>query len=107
MTGRENRRIRPPLTEKMLAPLEPGCQTVSLDGPLSPADAARLADLMRPRPDVRLSVYPSGGATIPDLDFLRFLPWLSWLSVHSTALRDLTGLTHLDRLRTLSCAPCT
>ena len=94
--------MRPPLTGAMLAPLEPQCRTVDLSGPLSGAEATRLADLMRPRPDVRLSVYPPPDrAGIPDLDFLRFLPWLSWLYVYSAELRDLTGLTHLDRLRTL------
>lgn len=101
MSGREYRRVGPPLTAAMLAPLEPDCRTVNLRGPLSSTEAARLADLMRPRPDVRLSVGPSYDASIADLDFLRFFPWLDWLSASSLSLRDLTGLTHLDRLRTL------
>ncbi len=100
MADRETRRLRTPLTGAMLAPLGPGCRFVHLEGPLSDAEASLLADLMRPRPDVWLTVYGSV-ARVRDLEFLRFLPWLGWLHVLSSDLQDLSGLACLEQLRTL------
>ena len=59
----------------------------------------RLADIMQPRADVKLSVHPWHG-DIAELGFLRFFRWLEWLSVSSLDLRNLDGVTHLPQLRT-------
>jgi hypothetical protein len=72
-------------------------------GALSDGEWELLAEVMRPRPEVRLSV--SGqlleGAPVTDLDFLRFFPWLQGLLVSPSELQNLDGLTHLQQLRTL------
>jgi hypothetical protein len=99
----EFRMVEAPLTEEMVAPLEPECRSVHLRGSVSDVEAAQLAHIMRPRPDVRLLVSSSHAAQgdTTDLGFLQFFPWLEWLFVHSRELRNLDGLTHLSQIRTL------
>jgi hypothetical protein len=99
----EVRRVEPPLTEAMVAPLEPECRSVHVGGPLTDTDAARVAGIMQPRPEVKLTVFSSHSrqGEITEVGFLRFFPWLEWLSVESRGLQSLDGLSHLPRLRTL------
>jgi hypothetical protein len=99
----EVRRVEPPLTEAMVAPLEPECRSVHIGGPLTDSDAARVGRIMRPRPEVKLTVFSphSRQGEITEVGFLRFLPWLEWLSVESRELQSLDGVAHLHRLRTL------
>jgi internalin A len=101
MASKGSRLVWPPVTEAMLAPFEPECRSVKLLWPLSDSEAERLADVMRLRPDLKLSVNPPGDANLPHLDFLRFFPWVEWLYVYALSLRDLTGIAHLSRLRHL------
>jgi len=103
MPGTESRLVRPPLTAAMLAPLEPGCRSVHLNGGVTDSEAAWLAEIMQPRPDVKLLVSATApwDACVAGLDFLRFFPWLEWLYVSCRQLRNLDGLTHLPQLRSL------
>jgi hypothetical protein len=100
----ESRRVRAPLTDAMLAPLEPECRWVDINGRLTDEDAARVAGLMYERPEVHLTVGSSGLRVDPvtNLDFLRFFPWLTWLNVTSHYLQNISGLAGLSQLRRLN-----
>jgi hypothetical protein len=102
MPDQATRRVRPPVTAAMLAPLEPGCRRVQLGGPLSDGELARLAEIMGPRPEVSLSLdFCHGDDGIRDLDLLRFFPWLERLTVWSSLVGDLSGLACLTGLQHL------
>jgi hypothetical protein len=100
----ESRRVRAPLTDAMLVPLEPECRWVDIKGSLTDGDASRVSDLMRGRPDVHLTVSSNMLRDDPatNLDLLRFFPWLTWLNVNSHYLENIDGLIHLSQLRTLN-----
>jgi hypothetical protein len=100
--GRErDRLVRSPVTAAMLRPLGAQAMWVTLHGPLAAEEYEQLADLMRPRPDVGLSIDQTYWEGIEDLDFLRHVPWLKRLYVHAMSVRDLAGLAHLTGIRDL------
>src|SRR5271155_5667859 len=103
MPGTESRLVRPPLTAAMLAALEPECRSVHLNGGVTDSEAAWLAEIMQPRPGVKLLVSATApwDACVADLDFVRFFPWLEWLYVSCRQLRNLDGLAPLPQLRSL------
>src|SRR5215470_18345647 len=69
------RTVRSPVTEAMLGPLETGCEAITLRTHLTDAQFMRLADSMRPRPDVHLFASECYDGSIRDLEFLRYFPW--------------------------------
>jgi internalin A len=73
-------------------PLEPDCNVVQFDQPLSPAHLQRAGELIAHRPDVQLYVYQSASR---DLDFLRYFPSLRRLHVALYELEDITGFSHV------------
>src|SRR5258708_26821958 len=75
------------------APLEPECEVIQFDRPLSPPELQKAASIIRGRPDVELYVY---GTASRDLDFLRYFDDLRRLSVHVYQLQDISGLSHLS-----------
>jgi hypothetical protein len=87
--------VKSPVTAAMLGPLEPDCRAITLRTGLSDADYARLADAMRPRPDVHLFVSQCYDDSIEDLEFLRYFPWFGQFYVNVSSLRSLDGLRHL------------
>lgn len=93
------RPIREPLTEDMFAPLQPHEKKVLLRSELDDQHLQRLVDLMRPHPEVGLSILYDA----KDLDFLELFPWLKTFETgagHYT-LESIDGLRHLTQLEEL------
>ncbi|OHU24769.1 hypothetical protein BKG77_15160 [Mycobacteroides chelonae] len=93
------RPIREPLTEDMFAPLQPHEKKVLLWTELDSQHLQRVADLMRPHPEVGLSVLYDA----KDLDFLELFPWLKTFETGAGfyTLESIDGLRHLTQLEDL------
>lgn len=97
------RPIREPLTEDMFAPLQPHEKKVLLRTELDDQQMQRVADLMRPHPEVGLSVLYDA----KDLDFLELFPWLKTFETGAGyyTLESIDGLRHLTQLEELDFPP--
>ncbi|MGL5444385.1 MAG: hypothetical protein ACRDDJ_18155, partial [[Mycobacterium] stephanolepidis] len=97
------RPIREPLTEDMFAPLQPHEKKVLLRTKLDDQQMQRVADLMRPHPEVGLSVLYDA----KDLDFLALFPWLKIFEASHgyDTLESIDGLRHLTQLEELDFPP--
>ncbi|WP_079602271.1 leucine-rich repeat domain-containing protein [Mycobacteroides abscessus] len=93
------RPIREPLTEDMFAPLQPHEKKVLLWTELDSQHLQRVVDLMRPHPEVGLSVLYDA----KDLDFLELFPWLKTFETGAGfyTLESIDGLRHLTQLEEL------
>ena len=76
-----------------LRPLEPDCEVVQFDQPLSPTQLREAAQLVADRPHVELYVY---GRASRDLDFLKYFETVRRLHL---ALYDLDDIEGFSRLR--------
>jgi hypothetical protein len=74
------------------APLEPECEVVQFDQPLSASELQQAAALIGGRPEVELYVY---GQASRDLDFLGYFPDLRRLNVQLYELEDISGFEQL------------
>lgn len=97
------RPIQEPLTEDMFAPLQPHEKKVLLRTELDDLHLRQVADLMRPHPDVGLSVLYDAN----DLDFLELFPWLKIFETGAGyyTLESIDGLRHLTQLEELDFPP--
>src|SRR5215469_9770126 len=95
------RTVRSPVTAAMLGPLEPGCEAITLRTHLTDAQFMRLADSMRPRPDVHLFASECYDGSIRDLEFLRYFPWFDRFFVNVLSVESLAGLRFLPGLQDL------
>lgn len=93
------RPIREPLSEELFAPLQPHEKKVLLRTELDDRHLRRVAELMRPHPDVGLSVLYDA----KDFDFLELFPWLKTFETGAGyyTLESINGLRHLTQLREL------
>jgi hypothetical protein len=73
-------------------PLEPACEFLQFDRPLTPGQLERAAALLTDRPDVQLYVYGRAGE---DLEFLRYFRGLRRLHLALYDLKDIAGFSHL------------
>jgi hypothetical protein len=73
-------------------PLEPECQVIQFDQPLTPAQLQQAADLIGDWLDVQLYVY---GRASRDLDFLRYFSSLRRLHIALYELDDIAGFSHV------------
>jgi hypothetical protein len=88
-----------PVDAFRFAPLEPECEVVQFERPLSALELHKAAAIMRGRPDVELYVY---GHASRDLDFLRYFEELRRLSLPLYELEDIPGISQLGgRLKEL------
>jgi hypothetical protein len=75
-----------------LRPLEPDCQVVQFDQPLSPPQLQLAGRLVGDRPDVELYVY---GRASRDLDFLKYFETARRLHLALYELEDIEGFSRL------------
>ncbi len=88
----ERREVRSPLTEKMLRPALTGRGVIQFTSPLTDEDFLRLADWLRPYPEMTLRAY----LRHRDLEFLRFFPLVRRFDVDAAyGLESLDGLRYL------------
>jgi hypothetical protein len=88
----ERREVRSPITEEMLRPALTGRGVVQFTSPLTDDDFPRLADWLRPYPEMTLRAY----LRHRDLEFLRFFPFVRRFDVDAAyGLESLDGLRHL------------
>jgi internalin A len=73
-------------------PLEPECEVIQFENPLTPAQLQQAGSLIASRPDVQLYVY---GRASRDLDFLRYFSTLRRLQVALYELQDVAGFSHV------------
>jgi internalin A len=91
------RHLRSPLTDEMLRPSTTGRGVVQFDSLLTDDDFVRLADWLRPYPEMTLRAYGGYDGSIRDLEFLRFLPDLRRFAADALwdRLESIDGLRHL------------
>ena len=96
------RKIKPPLKKDQLRPLDPRCNVVQFEDPLSDSEFKKLADFMRGYPKVPLRVYGHYGNGC-NLDFLKYFSFLHYFIVDVYDLHDIDGFQYLpDNLESLS-----
>lgn len=93
----ELRDVASPLTDQMLRPLSAPAGRVQFSRRLSDRDFQRLAEWLRPQPNLELRAYGSYDGSIGDLEFLKYFPFLRGFSADSLfdSLSNLDGLRHL------------
>jgi hypothetical protein len=80
-------------------PLEPDCQIIQFDEPLTAPQLERAGRLIVDRPEVELYVY---GSVWRDLSFLRYFKTLQRFHLALYELNDIAGLSHVPWLRELT-----
>src|SRR5574341_920538 len=69
------RELRSPITADQLRPLDPRCQVVQFNAPLTDVDFIKMARFLEAYPSTPLRIYGHYGHS-PDLAFLRYFPFL-------------------------------
>lgn len=89
------RQVRSPITDEQLRPLDPRCQRVQFDEPLSDSDHRKLAKFLKGYPAITFRVY--GHDSKPcNLDFLEHYPFVRNLDVNVFKLADIAGFQHVS-----------
>ena len=88
------RKVHSPITENQLLPLDPRCQVVQFDSPLTENDFIKLARFLEAYPGIPLRIYGHYDQT-PDLSFLRHFPFLLGFQADVYQLKDINGLDFL------------
>ena len=96
------RKLKSPVSAKVLAPLDPKQEAIDVELPLKEAEWQRLARFLKDYPAACLLVnqWP-GQRGKHDLDFLRHFPWLRRLKLSVYNLTSLNGLAAVPRLEEL------
>jgi hypothetical protein len=89
------RQLSSPLTDAQLRPLDPRCEVVQFDEPLTDSEMKRVAAFMRDYPNITFRVYGhySEGC---DLEFLRHFDFLRNFQVNIYKLKSVSGISYLN-----------
>jgi hypothetical protein len=88
------RKLRSPITEQQLRPLDPQCQVVQFNAPLTDDDFLKLAGFMENYSQVSLRIYGHHQRST-DLSFLRHFPFLKRFQADVLELDNWDGLRFL------------
>lgn len=94
----ERREVKSPLTDEMLRPVRTGCGDIQFASPLADDDFQKLADWLRPYPEMRVRAYGRHS----DLEFLRYFPFLRHYDMRQLQPADFAPLVGLPHLKAVS-----
>ena len=86
------RQVKSPITTEQLSPLDPRCNVVQFDSPLTEADHIKLAEFLRAYPETPLRIYGHYSKRLPNLSFLKHYPFLSGFQVDVYLLESTEGI---------------
>jgi hypothetical protein len=86
------RQVESPITDEQLSPLDPRCNVVQFDSPLTEADHIKLARFLRAYPKTPLRIYGHDSKPLPNLSFLKHYPFLSGFQMDVYLLESTEGI---------------